>query len=129
MWIAMFYAMSGTRPDGSRWPAAETPFEVEDWEGDHLIRGQMAYRVTPLAPEKKPAKAAAAAQAAPAPAKAVAAEPVKTAEPAPEEPSGAPSPSAARQVWVDYALSQGAQLADVSTMTKADLQSKYGGRL
>jgi hypothetical protein len=41
----------------------------------------------------------------------------------------APAPSAAKQEWVDYAVSQGADVHAAGNMSKADLMSRYGGRL
>jgi hypothetical protein len=50
------------------------------------------------------------------------------------EPDGtaaaAPGPSAPKQAWIDYAVRvQGADVHAASNMTKADLMSRYGGRL
>ena len=42
----------------------------------------------------------------------------------------APGPSAPKQAWIDYAVQvQGADVHEASAMTKADLMSRYGGRL
>ena len=41
----------------------------------------------------------------------------------------APAPSAPKQAWIDFAVAQGADVNAVSAMTKADLMSRYGGRL
>lgn len=49
-----------------------------------------------------------------------------------EEPGGEaePAPSAVKQEWVDYAVrAHGADVHEASAMTKADLMSRYGGRL
>ena len=55
------------------------------------------------------------------------------APPAPEEVpeagSAQPSPSAPKKAWIDYAVSQGADVHEVSAYTKIDLMSRYGGRL
>jgi len=49
------------------------------------------------------------------------------AEPAPV--AEAPGPSAPKQAWIDYAISTGASPDAAAAMTKADLMSRYGGRL
>lgn len=49
--------------------------------------------------------------------------------PGPGSPDGAPAPSAPKQAWVDYAVSQGADVHAANGMSKADLMSRYGGRL
>jgi hypothetical protein len=47
-----------------------------------------------------------------------------------ETPAAAPGPSAPKQAWIDYAVNvQGADVHAASSMTKADLMSRYGGRL
>jgi hypothetical protein len=51
---------------------------------------------------------------------------VSGAEP---DPGITPIPSAPKQAWIDYAIAQGATTEDASSMTKADLMSRYGGRL
>jgi hypothetical protein len=58
-------------------------------------------------------------------------EPDAAGEPAAEgEQAGdAPAPSAPKQAWVDYAVSKGADVHAASNSTKADLMSRYGGRL
>lgn len=53
---------------------------------------------------------------------------------APEDPAlpgdaAGPTPASAKQAWIDYAVSQGADVHAVSQMTKADLMSRFGGRL
>lgn len=51
-----------------------------------------------------------------------------TAESSPA--AGAPGPSAPKQAWIDYAVNaHGADVQAASAMTKADLMSRYGGRL
>lgn len=54
-------------------------------------------------------------------------EPEQAAEP--EQPAAPPAPSAPKQSWIDYAVSQGATADEAASMTKADLMSRYGGRL
>jgi len=46
-----------------------------------------------------------------------------------EPPQLAPMPHDIKQRWVDYAISQGEDPDIAPNMTKADLMSKYGGRL
>jgi hypothetical protein len=54
-------------------------------------------------------------------------EPVPEPEPEPEpEP---PAPHDVKQRWIDYAVLRGANPEAAAAMTKADLMSKYGGRL
>lgn len=44
--------------------------------------------------------------------------------------AGAPGPSAPKQAWIDYAVqAHGADVHAAGSMTKADLMSRYGGRL
>jgi hypothetical protein len=50
------------------------------------------------------------------------------AQPAVPE-AAAPGPSAPKQAWIDFAIGQGADPATAGAMTKADLMSRYGGRL
>jgi hypothetical protein len=45
------------------------------------------------------------------------------------DPVAAPAPAAVKQAWIDYAVSQGATPEEAAAMTKADLMSRYGGRL
>lgn len=45
------------------------------------------------------------------------------------EPAERPAPSAPKQAWIDYAVTQGADVHEASAMTKVDLMSRYGGRL
>lgn len=47
----------------------------------------------------------------------------------PAEPPRVPGPAAVKQEWIDYAISQGADPDKAAAMTKADLMSRYGGRL
>lgn len=47
----------------------------------------------------------------------------------PPQPAVRPAPSAPKQAWIDYAVTQGADVHEASAMTKVDLMSRYGGRL
>jgi hypothetical protein len=40
-----------------------------------------------------------------------------------------PKPADPKQAWVDYAVSQGADLSAVADVTKQQLMQAYGGRL
>lgn len=40
-----------------------------------------------------------------------------------------PSPGDPKQAWIDYAVASGADVHEAGAMTKADLMSRYGGRL
>lgn len=136
MWIEMVMHMSGTRANGDKYPPGWTAFEIADWEGEHLIRGGCARQVP--VPEWAVPKPPAPVKSAVAPETvAPARQPELPQEPAPEAgPESAPAPEAGRpspadpkQAWVDYAIAQGLDWDTASRMTKADLQSRYGGRL
>lgn len=146
MWIEMVMHMSGTRANGEKYPPGWTPFEVADWEGEHLVKGGMARPVAPPA-TRAPAPPAPPAPAAPAPQPAAPELPVPKSEPSltaagpaapaaePEAPAAQepdiprPSPSDPKQSWIDYAIARGMDWDTASRMTKADLQSRFGGRL
>jgi hypothetical protein len=186
MLVRMRYQMSGGRHDGRPWPPLGVDFEVPDWEGRDLIRGEMAdpaddaarkiaeslaeqpgpgrpSKLDPRPPsqvEGEKLAAQAAAEQGDPPAVAATEEPPgelpslapdvadkdeaggagnageNAAEDAADdiaEPSlvaGAPGPSAPKQAWIDYAVRvQGADVHAAGAMTKADLMSRYGGRL
>jgi len=129
MWIEMLMHMSGTRANGEKYPPGFTPFQVEAWEGEHLIRGGMAREVAaprpPAPPEPVPVPAYARSQAQPA---SIASDP----PPQDDDSQGdepAPAPSDPKQAWVDFAVMRGMGADEASRMTKADLQSRFGGRL
>lgn len=146
MWIEMVMHMSGTRANGDKYPPGWTPFEVADWEGEHLIRGGMARQVDvpdwarpkPPAPAQ-PVKSVTAPKTVPDPASVPppAEPPAHVQVDQPGQPSLAgnlapvppPAPSDPKQAWVDYAVTQGMAADDASRMTKADLQSRFGPRL
>lgn len=154
MWIEMVMHMSGTRANGEKYPPGFTPFLVEDWEGEHLIRGGCARQIAPppgraqapVAVPAPPAPEPPVPQSEPSPTAAgpvmpdvPRSEPSLTAagpepqaaepEPEPEPDARRPAPSDPKQAWVDYAVAQGLDWDTASRMTKADLQSRYGGRL
>lgn len=156
MWIVMTLTISGGRADGRPWPdRLGAAIDVPREEGEHLVKVGQAFEVAPPAgvqatlipapaadPVSEPAataagpvpETAAGAQAAAASAGVPAAE---VPEPAAEEiPAEAPAdspelpkPADSKQAWIDYALGQGASAAAVADATKADLMSRFGGRL
>ena len=73
--------------------------------GDQDDAGQAEGATEPAEPEAEPAEAATGT------------------------PAVAPAPSAPKQTWIDFAVSQGATPEEAASMTKADLMSRYGGRL
>lgn len=145
MWVQMLEFISGGRPDGTSWPSVGATFEVEDWEGQSLIRGQLARRVVNPNPSPPPAAHVAPASdkpeaaevpepevvpAQPEPATAAAeASPVETlvAQTASENPP--PAPADPKAAWVAYAVSRGTSPEEAAGLTKAQLQSAFGGRL
>lgn len=145
MWIEMIMHMSGTRANGEKYPPGFTPFEVDDWEGEHLIRGGMAREVAaPQASQetagdgrdwggsRSPKRSVTVPPAAPAPPAPVSQPSATAAGPAQEAPAPVgtpPAPSDPKQAWIDYAVAQGMDADAASRMTKADLQSRYGPRL
>jgi len=120
--------MWGTRANGDRYPPGWTPFQVEDWEGEHLIRGGMAMEVEPpyVAP---PPPLASPAQIAVLPEEDEEAAPDGPVENFAPLPPAPPAPADPKQSWVDYAVSQGMDPDTAAKMTKADLQSRFGPRL
>lgn len=122
MWVQMLEGISGGRPGGGAWPPRGYLLEVEDWEGDDLIRKQLA------TPASGPEPVAAPAPSAETPA--IAEESEKPATPVVSDPDvPEPSPADMKAVWVAYAVSQGANQAEAESLTKTQLQSAYGGRL
>ena len=138
MRIRMVIGISGGRHDGRPWPPPGHEIDVQDHEGQDLIRAHHAVYVGPSEPPPVPP-----------PVERIISEPSSTgAGPAPEvtnvvvHPSGPPDaetpqaeelpvprPSDPKQSWVDYAISQGATEDQAASMTKNDLMSRYGGRL
>jgi hypothetical protein len=153
MWVEMLEYISGGRADGTLWPPLFGKLEVDDLEGERLIRGALARRTAapprpvPVPPPPLPvpewAKPAAEFRAGsgsgpdqpvpPAPAPAV---PHHQAPAGPDQPAppgdaagGPPQQIAPKAAWVEYAVSQGANPAEAAELTKAQLQASYGGRL
>lgn len=148
--IRMLIGVSGSRHDGRPWPAASGEIDVPGWEAEDLIRAQIAVDAgqaddEPVVPDPVPGESRppsqiegeelAAAQYKPEPVappevSAVAeVSPVAEVATGPEDPATAPAPNAPKQAWIDYAVSQGADVHAAGNMTKADLMSRYGGRL
>lgn len=151
-WIRMRETLSGGRCDGRPWPPAGGDVDVPDWEAEHAIRAGYAHEVDPPEPEKKPDPETEQAKA-PAPA----AQPRLTGwesgqyvqpPPQPEAPATPadvsretapeqadhdvpepPRPADQKQDWVDYAVARGLAADKAAAMSKADLMSRYGGRL
>lgn len=120
MWVRMIEGISGGRHDGTPWPPKGGLLQVPDWEGEQLVRGQLAM---PAAPPPPPKQLAAIEETAPS-----VAEVVVTAPPTADD-LAAPSPSDPKSDWVAYAVSQGASEAEAENLTKTQLQSAFGGRL
>lgn len=121
MWVRMIEGISGGRHDGSQWPRKGGLLEVEDWEGRDLIKGQLAL---PAAPPPPPPQLAVIEDTAPS-----VAEVVVTAPASADDEAPAPTPSDPKSAWVEYAVSKGANQGEAENLTKAQLQSAFGGRL
>jgi hypothetical protein len=154
-WIRLRETLSGGRADGRPWPVAGEVVDVPDWEYDHCIAAGWAEHADPPAPPKaakaKEPEKAKAKEPEKEPAKAH--EPEKTEAHEPEKPAGGkvglyegdqvvlakapepetapepPRPSDPKQDWVDYAADRGLARDKAEAMSKADLMSRYGGRL
>lgn len=148
--VRMIVGVSGYRHDGEKWPPAGTEITVPDWEADDLILGQNAVPCgqdddEPAVPEpvvsdpRPPSQIeaeAAAVREPELPAKAgVRAEATVQAGDKDDNDDNeagvaeAPGPGDSKQAWIDYAVTQGADVHQAGSMTKADLMSRYGGRL
>jgi hypothetical protein len=119
MIVQMLVHISGGRYDGQQWPMPGVSFEVPDEEGEALVRDRNALFV---------ANSKSAEKSEPEP------EPEPEEEPAPkssdsEEEVLEPAPSDTKGEWVAYAVSRGANQSEAESLTKAQLQSAYGGRL
>jgi hypothetical protein len=154
MIIQMRLNMSGGRYDNRQWPPAEVDFEVPDEEGRALIKDRNAVFVRqsadPVLPPAADPVISEPASTATGPVwstpEEVAHEPGPGTEPgivitehAPEEVVHAPAPEPEmpeqprpadlKRTWEDYAVAQGMDPDDAVDATKAELMSKYGGRL
>jgi hypothetical protein len=143
--VRMIVGVSGYRHDGGKWPPAGTEITVPDWEADDLILGQNAVpceqdddeAVTPdpvVSDPRPPSQVeseAAAVREPELPAKAGATVQAGDEDDGGSEPeiAEAPGPGDPKQAWIDYAVASGADVHQAGAMTKADLMSRYGGRL
>lgn len=134
-YVRMLHSLSGSRYDDRSWrdyPAGSL-IEVPDWEADLItVPGGAAVEVPPEElpapvppPQPEPQWAPNGELITPAPAP----EPEPEPEPEPDEAVVMPRGTDSKQAWVDYAVSQGADPGTAASMTKIDLQSRYGGRL
>lgn len=137
MIIQMVVQMSGSRYDDRMWPQPWVNFEVPDEEGRGLIRAGAAMEVVQQETEQAPHQASQAPQTPQIPPY-VASPPPATAQataspPAPaqdEEPAKPPSPNDPKAAWVEHAMANhGVGEDEANTMTKAQLQANYGGRM
>lgn len=103
MLIAMHVKVSGGRGDGTDWPDAGLPFEVDDEEGQQLVRAGLAY---PVARPVVPPPQAPAGEGKPGT--------------GPAEPPSSRAPKAA---WVEHAVAQGMDRAEAEAMAKGDLMA------
>ncbi len=146
MWIAMVHDMSGARYDDRMWPGAGIPIEVPDWEGEALVADHDAIEVPPPPPPPSsapkadwvdhavdlgvPPDEAAAMTKAELIGEAQVPEPVfAPGGPIPGDGPEPPKPADPKQAWMDYAVTQGMTEDQAGMMTKADLMSRFGGRL
>jgi hypothetical protein len=132
-WVRVFISLSGGRHDGRVWPPlgpdGSAELDVPEWEMLDLVRAHHAEFLRWVdEPGPEPAVAEPVT---------VVSEPAQTAagpvtEPVPDQEQQevlVPAPSALRQDWVAYAISQGEDAETAGRMTKADLMSKHGTRL
>ena len=147
MRIRMLIAISGGRADDRAWPPAGAEIDVPDGEGNDLLRGGHAVYVGPSAPPSLPpvppplpplpvppepaalVSEPAATAAGPVVPEPAAPEPEPAAEP---ELPVAPGPADPKNAWIEYAVSKAKTPAEADAaarMSKADLMSRYGGRL
>ena len=115
--VQMIVQMSGHRPDGSPWPGAGSVLDLEDWEAEHLVRGEMA-RPAGDAPVPEPAAEMAADGAEEA------AEPPPLAEP----PTSTPRAIQPKADWIAWAMVNGLSQDEANALTKAELMERYGSR-
>lgn len=157
-WATMVITMTGGRHTGDPWPAVGERIYADDWEYERLIAGKVAIPApdplpgepgfghgtylqnTVLPPDPEPARVPD-----PGPGEAAVKDPEPPAggkvghyegdqlvpEPGPEddEEPEPPRPADSKADWIAWAVSQGASEDAASAMTKADLMSKFGGRL
>jgi hypothetical protein len=124
---------------GSAPPAPEAEAPADESEPGAGAPADDGTGVSPLAQVSPLAETAGTAAGAtdiepepPAPApepESAAPEPEQLPDEAPVPPPLAPAPHQNKQAWIDWAISQGADPDTANAMTKADLMSRYGGRL
>jgi len=151
--VRMLVGVSGYRHDDRKWPPAGETIDVPGWEADDLIRGGNAIAVPAgSAPDPEPGVTesrppsqiegeALAAEAEAGAAQADSEDGTGAGDSSgsgdedpddgkPEGRPSAPAPSAPKQDWIDFAVQvHGADVHAATGMTKADLMSRYGGRL
>jgi hypothetical protein len=142
----MYDHISGGRWDGREWPPAGGEIDVPDWEGRDLITGRLAVLAQeqrarsmtegepepPSAPPEPPPPEAPPAEETQVSAVTGVSPLAETSMTSAGAPAGAgemPRPQDAKQAWIDWAVASGADPEQAAAMTKADLMSRYGGRL
>jgi hypothetical protein len=118
--VQMLQTISGGRGDGV-WPAIWEFLECGEDEARHLVQGRLARW-----PENEPETAPEAAQP---PAAAPPVPPPASVPPPPSDGSedpDSPAVRAAKQQWVEHAVSVGCDPGVAASMTKADLIATYG---
>ena len=123
--VQMTVTMSGARADGRPWPAAGLPLVVDDWEAEHLVRGDMARYVADAPPAPEPVNV----QVAFSPEQGVL-EPAGPPEPEAQDSVDVPAPKPVQPKadWVAWAVAQGADEEEANGLTKAELMERYGDR-
>lgn len=138
MIIQMLSNMTSGRHDGRLWPAPWTDFEVPDWEGEDLVFGGNAIKVSDSAEETveeqaplEELKSAAVEYAESETETPADPEPEAEADPLADPvkvEGGPPRPAASKQEWIDYAVNQGAEWITATNSTKQQLMEQYGQR-
>ncbi len=134
MLIRMITSIPGSYDNGQPWPPAGGVIDVPHDVGRDLILGGHAvdaHTPPPPVPAPPPPPAPALAPMVVSQPAATAAGPLPSPpEPEPDpEPPSAPGPADPKAEWIGYAISRGADPDTAGRMTKADLMSRYGGRL
>jgi hypothetical protein len=118
--------LAGTAPRASAEPEANAaPASTEPGAGAAAPSGGGNQQLPGQPPEPEPE---------PAPEPVLPPPPERDPEPEPEPPVPDPAPlppqpADLKQAWIDWAITQGADPDKAAAMTKADLMSRYGGRL
>lgn len=98
------------------------PLEREYHGGEPVSAPNVDAEVEPIEVTAEPEAAPEAEETAPV-------DDVAGEEPAADEEVKKPAPYASKADWVNYAVAQGHDSDDASSLTKSELQSRYGGRL